>query len=165
MQPSDALSIVAQVAVTLAGFAGIVVVFRPESVHQWSALDKFRLRLLLTNSALPLGFSLFGMLLLTTSLPAVSIWRWCSGLVFLVDLLALMISRSPRRIIPSAEFQTASRFMYYSMAAFASGALVLQLFNAVLWTRFWPFFTILFVHLIAAIVQFVRMALVSATRE
>jgi hypothetical protein len=34
MQPGDALNVVAQVAVTLAGFAGIVVVFRPELVHQ-----------------------------------------------------------------------------------------------------------------------------------
>jgi hypothetical protein len=165
MHPSDSLSIVAQVAVTLAGFAGIVVVFRPESVHQWSALDKFRLRLLLTNSALPLCFSLFGMLLLTTSLPAVSVWRSCSGLVFVVDLLLLIISGNPRRIVPSAEFQAASRFMYYSISAFASGALALQVFNAVLWMRFWPFFAILFVHLIAAIVQFVRMVLLSATRE
>jgi hypothetical protein len=165
MQPSDSLSVVAQIAVTLAGFAGIVVVFRPESVHQWSALDKFRLRLLLTNSALPLGFSLFGMLLLTTTLPAVTVWRYCSGLVFVVDLLFVIISRNPRRTIPSAEFQAGSRFMYYSMAAFASGALVLQVFNTLLWMRFWPFFAILFVHLIAAIVQFVRMVLLAATRD
>ena len=86
-------------------------------------------------------------------------------MVFVVDLLFLIISRNPRRIIPSAEFQAASRFMYYSMAAFASGALVLQVFNAVLWMRFWPFFAVLFVHLIAAIVQFVRMVLLAATRE
>ena len=35
MQPSEALGIAAQVAVTLAGFAGIVVVFRPDSVRRW----------------------------------------------------------------------------------------------------------------------------------
>ena len=51
MQPSEALGIAAQVAVTLAGFAGIVVVFRPDSVHRWSPLDKLRLQLLLINSA------------------------------------------------------------------------------------------------------------------
>lgn len=39
MQPSEALGIAAQVAVTLAGFAGIVVVFRPDSVHQRSDLE------------------------------------------------------------------------------------------------------------------------------
>src|SRR5438552_4206087 len=73
MQPSEALGIAAQVAVTLAGFAGIVVVFRPDSVHRWSPLDKLRLQLLLTNSALPLAESLFGMLLLTFDPPPASI--------------------------------------------------------------------------------------------
>src|SRR6266480_3177798 len=65
MQPSEALDVAAQVAVTLAGFAGIVVVFRPQSIHEWSELDKLRLRLLLANSALPLVTSLFGILLQT----------------------------------------------------------------------------------------------------
>jgi hypothetical protein len=31
----------------LAGFAGVVVVFRRESVHEWSPIDKLRLRLFL----------------------------------------------------------------------------------------------------------------------
>jgi hypothetical protein len=54
MEPGEALGIAAQIAVTLAGFAGVVVVFRRESVHEWSAIDKLRLRLLLANSILPL---------------------------------------------------------------------------------------------------------------
>jgi hypothetical protein len=41
MQPSEALSTSAQVAVTLAGFAGVVVAFRNRSVHEWSKIDKF----------------------------------------------------------------------------------------------------------------------------
>jgi len=41
MEPSEALSTAAQIAVALAGFAGVVVVFRRESVHDWSAIDKF----------------------------------------------------------------------------------------------------------------------------
>ena len=53
MQPSEALSASAQVAVTLAGFAGVVVAFRSRSVHEWSKVDKFRLQILLSNSALP----------------------------------------------------------------------------------------------------------------
>ena len=51
MQPGEALDVAAQMAVTLAGFAGIVVVFRPQSVHKWLAIHKFRLRLLLANSS------------------------------------------------------------------------------------------------------------------
>lgn len=56
MEPGEALSTAAQIAVALAGFAGVVVVFRRESVHDWSPIDKFRLRQLLTNSILPLAF-------------------------------------------------------------------------------------------------------------
>jgi hypothetical protein len=56
MEPGEALSTTAQIAVALAGFAGVVVVFRRESVHEWSPIDKLRLRLLLTNSILPLVF-------------------------------------------------------------------------------------------------------------
>ncbi len=56
MEPGEALSTAAQIAVALAGFAGVVVVFRRESVDEWSPIDKFRLRLLLTNSILPLAF-------------------------------------------------------------------------------------------------------------
>src|SRR6478752_6025448 len=40
MEPGEALGIAAQVAVTLAGFAGVVVVFRRESIHEWSPADR-----------------------------------------------------------------------------------------------------------------------------
>jgi hypothetical protein len=36
MEPGEALGIAAQIAVALAGFAGVVVVFRREAVHEWS---------------------------------------------------------------------------------------------------------------------------------
>src|SRR5438105_14053025 len=89
MQPGEALGVAAQVAVTLAGFAGIVVVFRPDSVHRWSALDKFRLQLLLTNSTLPLAYALLGLALLTLDPPPAAIWRWCSGIGFVSQLLVI----------------------------------------------------------------------------
>jgi len=65
MEPGEALGIAAQIAVALAGFAGVVVVFRREAVHEWSEIDKLRLRLLLANSILPLALSMLGLLLLT----------------------------------------------------------------------------------------------------
>jgi hypothetical protein len=65
MEPGEALGIAAQIAVALAGFAGVVVVFRREAIHEWSGIDKLRLRLLLANSILPLGLSMLGLLLLT----------------------------------------------------------------------------------------------------
>jgi len=86
MEPGEALSTSAQIAVALAGFAGVVVVFRRESVHEWSPIDKFRLRLLLTNSILPLAFCMIGLLLLTIKPAPPGIWRWCSGSLFVILL-------------------------------------------------------------------------------
>jgi hypothetical protein len=87
MEPGEALGIAAQVAVTLAGFAGVVVVFRRESIHEWSPADRLRLRLLLTNSILPLVLCMLGLLLLTIRPVPTDIWRWCSGFAFVVSLL------------------------------------------------------------------------------
>ena len=160
MQPSEALGIAAQVAVTLAGFAGIVVVFRPDSIHRWTPLDKFRLQLLLINSALPLVESLFGMLLLTFDPPPASIWRWCSGVSFSVQVLVFAYVRNPRRrLLTPAEMQAVNKFLFYGLGFIATVAVALQAINFAVWNRFWPFFVLIFVQLVAALAQFVRMAL------
>jgi hypothetical protein len=102
MEPNEALGIVAQVAVTLAGFAGVVVVFRPGSVHQWSRVDRFRLRFLLANSILPLAYSLFGMLLLTIEPPPESVWRWCSGFAVVCQIpFAITSFKTTQALSPS----------------------------------------------------------------
>lgn len=159
MQPSEALGVAAQVAVTLAGFAGIVVVFRPESVHHWSALDRFRLRLLLTNSALPLAYTLFAMLLLTVDPPPTTIWRWCSGVAVISQIPFLISTRKDTRNISASERESVNKVLYYSVALLGSFAMLLQIVNVASWNRFWPFFAAIFVHLIAATAQFVRMVL------
>ena len=58
------LGIAAQIVVALAGFAGVVVVFGRVSAHEWSPIDRFRLRQLLTNSIFPLALCMIGLLLL-----------------------------------------------------------------------------------------------------
>lgn len=162
MQPSEALGIAAQVAVTLAGFAGIVVVFRPDSVHRWSPLDKLRLQLLLTNSALPLAESLFGMLLLTFDPPPASIWRWCSGVSFSAQVLAFAYLRNPgRRLVTRADMQAVNKFLLYGIPFIMTVTVALQVINFAVWNRFWPFFALIFVQLVAALTQFVRMVLLA----
>ena len=159
MQPGEALDVAAQVAVTLAGFAGIVVVFRPESVHQWSEIDRFRLRLLLANSALPLVWSLLGIFLLAVDPPLVAVWRWCSGLA-LVSVVPFIVfnARGARRLLRSHP-QVITKAIYYPVAILGTAATLLQIFNVAVWNRFWPFFFIIFVYLVGAIAQFLRMLL------
>jgi hypothetical protein len=160
MQPGEALGIAAQVAVTLAGFAGIVVVFRPEAVHSWSALDKLRLQLLLVNSAMPLAESLLGMLLLTFDPPLASIWRWCSGVSFSTQVLVFVYMRSPRqRLFTRADIQVMNKFLFYGIGTAMTAAIALQAINFAVWNRFWPFFALIFMQLIAALTQFIRMIL------
>ena len=51
--------------------------------------------------------------------------------------------------------------MYYLVGTLGAIALVLQVINVAFWNRFWPFFTVLFFHLVAAIAQLVRMVLLT----
>ena len=126
MEPNEALGIAAQVAVTLAGFAGIVVVFLPESVHQWSRVDRFRLRLLLSNSIFPLAYSLFGMLLLTIKPAPDSIWQWCSAFAAVFQVpFAIANFRTPRYFSPD-ESKGMPKILFYPLAAIGIATLLLQ---------------------------------------
>jgi hypothetical protein len=159
MQPGEAVAVVAQVAVTLAGFAGIVVVFRPDAIHQWSALDRFRLRLLLTNSALPFADSLFAILLLTIDPAPVSIWRLCSAFSLATQIPFRVSMGKAMRRVPPSEHQSVNKWIYYTIGVVAGVALALQVINIFAWNQFWPFFAGMFVNLVAAVVQFLRLVL------
>lgn len=165
MEPNEALGIAAQVAVALAGFAGVVVVFRPGSLHQWSAVDRFRLRLLLHNSICPLSYALFGMLLLTVKPMPLWIWRECSLFGLLFQLPGAVIAYKSSRKLDSAQFKGPSRALFYGLGMLGLASLVLQLLNIAKLNLFWPFFVSIFVHLIAAMLQFVRMVLLLPEKE
>ena len=142
MEPSEALGIAAQIAVTLAGFAGVVVVFRRESLHEWSPTDKFRLRLLLTNSILPLALCMIALLLLTVEPALAGVWRWCSGVAFVVVLLFGIATTTGFRRFDVQRLQGAyANFIFYFFATLGTGATLLQLYNVALLGAFWPFFT------------------------
>ena len=85
MEPGEALTTAAQIAVALAGFAGVVVAFRSKSLHEWSPREQFRLWLLLGNALVPLFDCLLGMLLLAINPTPLSIWHWCSGFSLLLS--------------------------------------------------------------------------------
>jgi hypothetical protein len=161
MEPGEALGIAAQVAVALAGFAGVVVVFRRESVHDWSPVDKLRLRLLLINSSLPLVLCMIGLLLLTIRPVPADIWRWCSGFAFVVSLLfGITMTKHFRRLaLREVQSEPLTRFVFYLFGTVGIAANLLQLYNAVFLGAFWPFFTGIVVQLIIGTFQFARMIL------
>jgi hypothetical protein len=162
MEPSEALSTAAQIAVALAGFAGVVVVFRRQSVHEWSPMDKFRLRLLLMNSVLPLALCMLGLLFLTIKPLLAGIWKWCSGFAFVILVLFAITNitifrRLQLRQVPS--YGRATRFMFYLFAILGSAVTILQVYNAAILGAFAPFFTVVVFQLTAAMFQFMRIIL------
>ena len=161
MEPGEALGIAAQVAVALAGFAGVVVVFRREAVHEWSGIDKLRLRLLLANSILPLSLSMLGLVLLTVEPTPQGIWKWCSGLLLIGTISFITASVKPfRRLnIGNQQRRRATLFIFYLFGAFGTAVMCLQLFNVGYLGAFWPFFAGIVYQLVTAMVQFARMIL------
>ena len=160
MEPGEALSTAAQIAVALGGFAGVVVVFRRESVHDWSTIDKFRLRLLLANSILPLGLCMTAQLLLTIEPTLTGVWRWCSGVAFVVFLLFGITTMTGFRRLHLRQLQGApANFIFYFFATLGIGVTLLQLYNIALVGAFWPFFIGIDLQLVAAMLQFARMIL------
>lgn len=161
MEPGEALGIAAQIAVALAGFAGVVVVFRREAVHEWSGIDKLRLRFLLVNSILPLVVSMLGLLLLTIRPLPPGIWRWCSG-IFLVATVVFVTATTKmfRRLnLPNAQRDRVTRFIFFLFGVFGVAAMILQLYNIALLDAFWPFFAGIVYQLVTAMAQFARMIL------
>ena len=161
MEPGEALGITAQIAVALAGFAGVVVAFRREAVHEWSAIDKLRLRLLLSNSMLPLGLSMLGLLLLTIKPMPPVMWRWCSAIEFVVFLLFVVtMTKTFRRLgVQKVQREPGSRFMPYLFGAFGTAAMLLQVYNLALPGVFWPFFSGIVYQLVTVMAQFAQMIL------
>jgi predicted branched-subunit amino acid permease len=113
---------------------------------------------LLTNSILPLGYCLFAMQLLVVRPEPVAVWRICSGAAFICDFTFGLATRRGARRLPTAEYRSAgsTRVIYLLFALAGSVAGLLQLVNLFL-NSFWPFFTTIFVHLIAGAFQFIRM--------
>jgi hypothetical protein len=164
MQPSEALSTSAQVAVTLAGFAGVVVAFRNRSVHEWSKIDKFRLQILLTNSAIPFAASIIAMVLSSTTLDPARVWQLCSIITFVMIVnVAGFVSRAYGHF-SREEFAAAggSRIAFFSSSVVGVVVTLLQLYNAIALKTFWPFFAAVATLLLLAMLQFV---LLVAARE
>src|SRR6266550_1243775 len=131
MQPSEALTTAAQIAVALAGFAGVVVAFRSKSLHEWSPRDKFRLWLLLGNALIPLFDCLFGMLLLAIKPTPLSIWHWCSVFSLLLSFpFGLSSWRRLSKLGPRViQNMGAYRYFFYMVGILGTAVVLSQFYN------------------------------------
>ena len=162
MEPGEALSTASQLAMALAGFASVVVVFRSGALHEWAPIDKLRLRLLLSSSVVPLLACIVAMLLLSVKPPPPWIWRACSGLsiAFAVPF-GISTMKGVRAIgYGGLGMVGTSRFLFFGLGIVGMAAtLLLQIYNVVVLNAFWAFFATIVVQLVAGILQFVRLIL------
>jgi hypothetical protein len=167
MEPSVALAASAQIAVAIAGFAGVVAVFRNDSVHDWGVVERFWLRLQLFNSILPLAFSMFGLFLIVVAATPSTTWRWSSGFAaFCLFPYAIMIIRKLVRF-SSEQLKAAGggKFTSYLLLSVLIAVSFLQLWNIAALGAFWPFFGAIVALLLGAMYQFVRLVLTPLRRE
>jgi hypothetical protein len=108
---------------------------------------------------LPLADSLFGILLLTITPPPVAIWRWCSAFALATQVPSMMLIGSAMRKIPAGDLHGITKVIYYPIALLGLSAMALQLINIAVWNSLWPFFYCIFVLLMAAVLQFLRLVL------
>jgi hypothetical protein len=161
MEPGEALATAAQIAVALAGFAGVVVAFRSSSLHEWSLLDKYRLWLLLGSALVPFFSCLFGMLLLTIKATPFPIWRCCSGFSLLLICIFGFLSRRRQSELGPAVIKEMGvyRYLFYVIAIVGMAVGLLQAYNALASDVFWLFYAAIVFQLAIGTFQFARMIL------
>jgi hypothetical protein len=168
MEPGEALSTAAQIAVTVAGFAGVVVAFRSGPLHEWPLIDRYRLWLLLGNALTVFFASLFGMLLLTIKPMPIYIWHFCSGFwVLLIIPFVVLTQRRQAEVGPALNRELgAYRYVFYAFSIAGTVLVFLQAFNALIKGAFWFFYGAIAFQLALGTLQFARMILLqSRARE
>jgi hypothetical protein len=166
MEPGEALSTAAQIAVALAGFAGVVVAFRSRSLHDWPPREKFRLWLLLGNALVPLFACLFGMLLLAIKPTPLSIWHWCSGFSLLMSFpFGFLTWRRLSELGPTMiKEMGAYRYVFYMISILGAVVGLLQVYNILVPGVFWLFYAAIVFPLAIGTLQFALMILLPPSR-
>ena len=81
MSEVDALFSLAEIAVTMAGFSAVVVVFRRRDASRWSAADADRFNGMLVHSMTAAFFCILPSILAAFTRDPHMVWAWASGLI------------------------------------------------------------------------------------
>jgi hypothetical protein len=150
------LTTLAEVAIAIAGFSGIVVAVN-RSNQPWSRVDKSRLTMLLQISFGCVFWSFLPILFHLAHVPEASIWFWSSGLwlIFIFGTVGYRL-----RQLPGAgdlhEDPTIKRVLLFIFVSLVI-AIAAQVANVV-WLRTpWPYVLAIMEGLLVASVFFVRL--------
>ena len=167
MDVENALSTLAEVAIAITGFAGVVAVFGRRSSGHWTAAEGNRLTALIVSSLTALFLCVLPFLLLSIPVSEATCWRVLSFVV-VVSRIAFMtrlfrIVGEARRV-PEAEREVS----LVVSALFLAGDLVtiaLLLANAFWLAAVWPYLAAIIWLLAQASITFARLILVPVSRS
>ena len=104
---------------------------------------------------------MFGLLLLTVQPIPPGIWKWCSGIAFVVSFsFAIRMTKTFRSLnLRDVQRDRTTRFVFYLFGIFGIAVILLQVYNLGLLGAFWPFFTAIVYQLLTGVFQFARLIL------
>lgn len=161
MDPHIFLIASAQIAVAIAGFAGVVAAFRDRSVHTWGEVERFWFRLLLLNSTLSLGLSIIGLFFIVLPSAWGLTWRSASGIAALILIpYAVMIIKNLLGFAPGQlKAAGGGKIISYFLIILLVVVCILQVWNVLAVPVFWPYYGAVVALLLGSMYQFVRLVL------
>jgi len=145
-----------EIAVALAGFTGVVVVFGSRSSGSWLPGDRLRMGFMLEASLTAGGFALLALLLVSCLSELQYVWALASMSWALYMVYSLYASR--QKIKENLEHhsdidKTANHIVFVLF----SSLVVLQFLNVVYWRDFAPFLAALVLNIAGSAMQFGRL--------
>ena len=156
MEAASTLEVLAEIAIAIAGFSGVVAAL---TIHtaQWSELDKIRLRALLQASLGTAFFSLLPLVLSSTTLRSPTVWVIASS-TWLIYMGASTIPFVLQAMGKSgAAPDGLGRPMLALFMAIVGSAVVMQVLNVAVLRTAWPHLAAMLSGLFAASVAFIRL--------
>ena len=129
MQDSDLLQTIAEIAIALTGFTGVVAVLGERARGKWRAVDLFRFNNLLTNSIGALFLAFVPILIHKLGVSEVTAWRLSSGLAAAYILIGFVRGLSIRRL-PQDEQVEIHRPVLGALVAIQAAVFSLLIANA-----------------------------------
>jgi len=160
MEPGEALSTAAQIAVALAVLRAWWSFFGGSQFTTGRRSTNFGCDFCSPIQFLPLALCIIALVFLTIQPALTGVWRWCSSVAFVAFApFAITTTMAFRRFGLQRLQGAPANFIFYLFATLGTAATLLQLYNVALLGAFWPFFTGIVLQLVAAMFQFARMIL------
>lgn len=127
---SDVLQTIAEIAIALTGFTGVVAFLGQRARGEWRAVDLFRFNQLLGGSLAALLFSFTPILLFRLGAPEMVLWRASSGLIATYIVGAFLLANRAIRRLPKAERVEIAPMALLIVQVLGAAVLSLQLLSA-----------------------------------